>query len=68
MQKKALNVIGAKQLTTQNMKSIKGGGLVQPFYCNLNINTYCVPFDSRALCIASGCPSAKCSRFTLCPA
>jgi hypothetical protein len=68
MKKNQIHLQSAKLLSAKQMKEITGGigTAALLYYCNLNLGTSCIPYNSRSACVASGCPSTKCSTKTLC--
>jgi hypothetical protein len=68
MKKNQMSLLKAQSLSRKEMKSITGGigPGIRYFYCTVSYLTSCVAYNTRALCVASGCPSAKCLAVSLC--
>lgn len=67
MKKNQMNLLIAKPLTAKEKKGIMGGAArLLSYYCTVSTSTSCVVYASKAACVASGCPSNKCTTFSIC--
>jgi hypothetical protein len=68
MKKNQMSLLKAQSLSRKEMKNITGGigPAIRYFYCTTSYLTSCVPYASKALCAATGCPSVNCRAYSLC--
>jgi hypothetical protein len=68
MKKNQVSLLKAQSLSRKEMKNITGGAsaIARPYYCIAASAENCIPYSTKAACIASGCPSTKCYGMAVC--
>jgi bacteriocin-like protein len=68
MKKSQVSLLKAQSLSKKEMKNITGGtsAIARPYFCIAATAANCIPYNTKAECIASGCPSTKCYGMAVC--